>query len=57
MSQKPASVTVWAAIPDRDKFPLVFMSQEVKINKVMYIEDILEGTLKSWCNAIYGDEH
>lgn len=55
-TQKPASVMVWAAISESGKSLLVFVPQGVKINKERYIEDILEGALRPWCNSVYGDE-
>lgn len=36
---------------------LVFVLEEVKIDKGMYIEDILEGAINLWCNTTYVDEH
>ena len=45
---KPASVMAWGAITSNGQTPLVFIEQEVKINKELYINDILEAALKPW---------
>ena len=55
--QKPTSVMVWAAISERGESPLVFVPQGVKINKELYIKDILEGALMPWCKSLYGDDN
>ena len=45
-TQKPASVMIWGAITFDGRTPLVFIDQGVKINKGVYVENILENTLK-----------
>ena len=55
-SQKPASVMVWAAVSKRGKSPLVFIPQGVKINKELYVNKILEGSLLPWSKSVFGDE-
>ena len=40
-TQKPDSVMVWTAISEKGKSPLVFVPSGVKINKKLYIKDIL----------------
>ena len=42
-TQKPASVMVLTAIFEKGKSPLVFVPSGVKINKELYIKNILEG--------------
>lgn len=59
MPQNPETgiFMVWAVISERGNSPLVFMSQEVRINKEVYIDDILEGALKQWYNITYDNDH
>lgn len=54
-TQKAESVMVWAAISARGKSPLVFVPQNVKINKEVYV-DILERHLLPWTETIFGDD-
>lgn len=54
-SQKPASVMVWAAVSSEGRSPLVFIDKGVKINKEVYVKEILEGALVPWTNSLYSD--
>ena len=56
-TQKPASVMVWAAVSESGKSPLVFIPQGVKINRDVYIRDILEGSLKPWAMKQFRGQH
>lgn len=56
-TQKPASVMVWAAVSESGKSPLVFVPQGVKINREVYIRDILEASLKPWAANHFRDQH
>ena len=48
---------VWTAISEKEKSPLVFVHLGVKINKELYIKDILEGALIPWCKSLYGKDN
>ena len=48
---------VWTAISEKGKSLLVFVPSEVKINKELYIKDILEGALIPWCKSLYGESN
>lgn len=54
-TQKPASVMVWAAVSSEGKSPLIFVPSGVKINKNLYIRDILEAGLVPWTKKQYPD--
>uniref|UniRef100_A0A914EMM5 Transposase n=1 Tax=Acrobeloides nanus TaxID=290746 RepID=A0A914EMM5_9BILA len=54
-TQKAESVMVWAAITALGKTPLVFVPQNVKINKEVYT-DVLERHLLPWAHTIFGDD-
>ena len=56
-TQKPASVMVWTAISEKGKSSLVFVNSGVKINKELYIKDILEGALIPWCKSLNGEDN
>ena len=56
-TQKPASVMVWAAVSESGRPPLVFIPQGVKINRDVYIRDILEGSLKPWAQKQFRGQH
>ena len=47
--QNPTSVMVWAAVTATGRSPLVFVSSGVKLISQLYISDILEGELFSFC--------
>ena len=51
--QKPPSVIVWAAVSSEGKFPLIFVSEGVKINKELYIDKILKDGLMPWTSEMY----
>ena len=44
--QKSASVMVWAAVSKTQRSPLTFVKQGAKVNKFVYIEDILAHDLR-----------
>ena len=54
-SQKSASLMVWAAISSEGRSPLIFIDGDVKINKELYIREILAGALIPWTNSLYPD--
>ena len=56
-TQKPASVMVGTAISEKWKSPLVFVPLGVKINKELYIKDILEEASILWCKSLYGEDN
>ncbi|CAD6194209.1 unnamed protein product [Caenorhabditis auriculariae] len=49
----PASVMVFGAESADGKTPLLFVDQEVKINKEVYISEILEKTLLPWTQKVF----
>ena len=48
---------LWTAISEKGKSPLVSVPSGVKINKEMYIKDILEGALIPWCKSLCGEDN
>lgn len=54
-TQKPASLMVWAAVSSKGRSPLIFVPNGVKINKEVYINQILEGGLIPWTDELYPD--
>ena len=48
---------VWTEISEKGKSPLVFVPSGVKINKELYIKDILKGALIPWCKSLYGEDN
>lgn len=56
-NQNSASVMVWGAVCKRGKLPLVFIEKGVKIDRNVYIRDILEAAALPGCQAIFGDEY
>ena len=52
-SQKPASLMVWATILSEERSPLIFIDSDIKINKEVYIREILEGALIPWTDSMY----
>ena len=46
---------VWAAASSEGRSPLIFIDSDVKINKEVYIREILEGALIPWTNFLYPD--
>ena len=55
--QHPASVMVWAGICSSGKTPLVFIDQGVKINALLYHEQVLKSVLVPWALTQYGKKH
>ena len=54
-TMKSASVMVWGAITSNGRTPLIFIEKGVKINKEVYIEEVLEGSLKPWAMNHFKD--
>ncbi|KAI6653143.1 hypothetical protein LOD99_3979 [Oopsacas minuta] len=48
---------VWGAITSDGRTPLVFIDKGVKINKEVYVESILENTLKPWAGEHFNGAH
>ena len=44
---------VWATISPKGRSPLIFIDSDIKINKEVYIREILEGALIPWTNFLY----
>ncbi|EFO87874.1 hypothetical protein CRE_05599 [Caenorhabditis remanei] len=53
----PASVMVFGAVCAYGKSPLLFVDQGVKINKEVYISQILEKTLLPWAQTHFNGRH
>ncbi|EFO97645.1 hypothetical protein CRE_15908 [Caenorhabditis remanei] len=53
----PASVMVFGAVCADGKSPLLFVDQGVKINKEVYISQILEKTLLPWDQTHFNGRH
>jgi transposase len=56
-SQKPASVMVWGGITSSGKTPLIFIEKGVKINGMIYRQEILEKVVKPWAQGHFKDRH
>lgn len=54
--QKSKSVMVWAGVCASGKTPLVFVEQGVKINKDVYVRDILQAVVLPWAQQHFGDQ-
>ena len=52
---KPDSVMVWGAITSNGRSLLVIIEKGVKINKEVYIEEILKESLKTWAMNHFKD--
>ena len=48
---------VWANVSKSSQSPLVFVTQGVKINRDVYIRDILELCLKPWAQKQFRGQH
>ena len=55
MTQKPASVMVWAGVTSDGRTPLVFIPHGVKINQNIYRTTILEAVVKPWAKNHFGN--
>jgi transposase len=56
-SQKPASVMVWGGITSTGKTPLIFIEKGVKINGMVYRQEVLEKVVKPWAQGHFNDRH
>ena len=54
-TQKAASLMVWAAVSLEGRSPLIFIASGVKINRDVYIQEILEAGLIPWTDQQYPD--
>jgi hypothetical protein len=52
----PKSVMVWAGICSTGKTPLVFLDKGVKINKEVYVEKIIKGSLLPWATSHFNGQ-
>ncbi|GFX03126.1 uncharacterized protein TNCV_4289091 [Trichonephila clavipes] len=53
--QYPKSVMVWGGICTRDRTPLVFVKEGVKINQKVFQRDILEAVALPWDQKHFGN--
>ncbi|MCP4489713.1 MAG: hypothetical protein GY820_20720 [Gammaproteobacteria bacterium] len=47
---------VWAAVSEKGRYLLVFVTKGVKINAEFYIKEVLEKGLLLWSEKTYGDK-
>lgn len=48
---------VWGAVCKRGKLPLVFIDRGVKINRHVYISQVLEAAALPGCRELFGDDY
>ena len=50
-SNFPQSVIVWAGVCSMGKTPLIFIDKGIKVNSVIYVNDIIKGSLLPWAKS------